>query len=329
MKALVIGAGSWGTALAILLNNNHHEVTLWSKFDEEVNMLNNQREHIYKLPNVTIDEDILITSNKEEAIKDTELIVFAVPSKFIRQTAEAFKPYIKDHQIIVNVAKGLEDGTLYTLEEVIHDVLPNNEIVILSGPSHAEEVAKNIPTSVVVASNNEKVVKIVQDVFMNEVFRVYGSKDVVGIEMGGALKNVIALAAGISDGLGFGDNTKAALMTRGMAEISRLGVAMGAQAMTFNGLSGIGDLIVTCTSQHSRNRKAGILIGKGASLQEALDEVKMVVEGVHSAKAALDLAHKHKVEMPIIEKVNQVLFEGMNPKQGVVELMARDKKFEH
>ncbi|MDA3846759.1 MAG: NAD(P)-dependent glycerol-3-phosphate dehydrogenase, partial [Vallitaleaceae bacterium] len=300
MKISILGAGSWGTALSILLHSNGHEVTIWSLIQEEVDMLNDKREHIDKLPGIIIPDDITITSDLEEAIKERHILVFAVPSKFIRMTAEGCKPYITDNQIIVNVAKGLEDGTLFTLQEVINDVLPNNEVVILSGPSHAEEVSRKVPTSVVVASHNESTVKEVQDVFMNDVFRVYGSQDVIGVEMGGSLKNVIALAAGISDGLGFGDNTKAALMTRGMTEIARLGLAMGATADSFNGLSGIGDLIVTCTSMHSRNRRAGILIGEGMSLDEALSTVKMVVEGVYSAKAALALSIKYDVEMPII-----------------------------
>jgi glycerol-3-phosphate dehydrogenase (NAD(P)+) len=328
LKVSVIGAGSWGTALAIVLNNNQHEVVLWSKFQEEVDMLNEKREQSDKLPGIKLDEKIRITSDLNEATLDKEIIVFAVPSSFVRATAELFKAYIKENQIIVNVAKGLEDHTLLALHDVVKDVLPHNHVVALSGPSHAEEVARNIPTSVVVASEDEAIVNKVQDAFMNNVFRVYGSKDIIGIEMGGALKNVIALAAGISDGLGFGDNTKAALMTRGITEISRLGVAMGADPMTFNGLSGIGDLIVTCTSVHSRNRKAGFLIGQGLSTDEALAEVKMVVEGVYSAKAALDLAHKYNVNMPIISEVNKVLFDHKPPKEVVYDLMNRDKKFE-
>jgi len=328
MKISILGAGSWGTALSILLHGNGHEVTIWSLIQAEVDMLNEQREHIDKLPGIVIPDDITITSNLEETCRDKHIIVFAVPSKFIRTTAEACKSFLTYDQVLVNVAKGLEDVTLFTLQEVINDVLPHNEVVILSGPSHAEEVARKVPTSVVVASHNEDTVKEVQSVFMNDLFRVYGSQDVIGVEMGGALKNVIALAAGISDGLGFGDNTKAALMTRGMTEISRLGLAMGATAESFAGLSGIGDLIVTCTSMHSRNRKAGILIGEGCTLEEALDQVKMVVEGVYSAKAALALSIKFDVEMPIIEQVNAILFDNKDPKEAVIDLMNRDKKFE-
>lgn len=328
MNISVIAAGSWGTALAILLDGNGHNVTIWSKFEDEVNMLKTNREHVDKLPGVKLRDSINITTSLEEATKDKEMLVFATPSSFVRETTNLFKEYIKPNQVIISVSKGLEDNTLYTLQQVINDVLPENEVVVLSGPSHAEEVARGIPTSVVVASHNANTVKRVQDVFMNDFFRVYGSQDVIGLEMGGAVKNVIALAAGISDGLGFGDNSKAALMTRGMAEISRLGVAMGANVATFNGLSGIGDLIVTCTSKHSRNRLCGYLIGKGATLEEALAEVKMVVEGVYSAKAVLHMAKKYNIEMPIIEQINEVLFKNKKPIDAVTELMTRDKKFE-
>ena len=329
MKVSVIGSGGWGCALAKVLNDNRHTVTVWSKFEEEVITIKTANENVAKLPGITLPATLKYTSNLAEAINNQDILVLAVPSSYIRETAKAMKPFVTSRQIIVNVAKGIEDVNLKTLEEVIHDEIPHVEVAVLSGPSHAEEVAREIPTSVVVGSKNEKIVKQVQDAFMNENFRVYGSSDLVGIELGGALKNVIALAAGISDGLGFGDNTKAALMTRGISEISRLGEEMGADPMTFNGLSGIGDLIVTCTSMHSRNRRAGILIGQGKSLNEALDEVKMVVEGVYSAKAALGLAKKYKVDMPIIEKVNEVLFYKMDPRQAVAELMNREKKFEN
>ncbi|WP_113674787.1 NAD(P)H-dependent glycerol-3-phosphate dehydrogenase [Vallitalea guaymasensis] len=325
----VLGAGSWGTALAILLNNNGHEVALWSIIEDEVNLLNDTRENKSKLPGIHIPDEINITNNLKEAILGKDMLVMAVPSKFVRNTANLMKEYVTKDQIIVNVAKGLEDDSLYTLADVINDEMPDNPVAVLSGPSHAEEVSRNIPTTCVAGSKDHDVAKKVQDIFMNSDFRVYTSSDVIGIEMGGALKNVIALAAGISDGIGFGDNTKAAIMTRGITEISRLGVAMGAETQTFAGLSGIGDLIVTCTSMHSRNRRAGILIGKGYSLQEALDEVKMVVEGVYTAKAALDLSEKYKVEMPIIREVNEVLFKGKDTKKAVEDLMIRDKKIEY
>jgi len=328
MKVSVLGSGGWGCALAKVLDDNNHDVILWSKFEDEIAKIKKLGENPDKLPGIALPKSLILTSKVEEAIKDSELVVIAVPSSFVRLTCELFEPVFKKSQIIVNVAKGIEDGTLMSLEAVIHEVLPHNPIAVLSGPSHAEEVAKGIPTSVVVGSKNKHIVKIVQSTFMNQNFRVYGSSDIIGIEMGGALKNVIALAAGISDGLGFGDNTKAALMTRGISEISRLGLAMGADTITFNGLSGIGDLIVTCTSMHSRNRRCGMLIGQGKSLNEALDEVKTVVEGVYSAKAALDLAHKYNIELPIIEKVNAVLFDGASPGQAVDDLMNRKKKFE-
>ncbi|MFP4697524.1 MAG: NAD(P)H-dependent glycerol-3-phosphate dehydrogenase [Eubacteriales bacterium] len=325
----IIGAGSWGTALALLLDKIGHEVTIWSIIEEEINMLNEFREHRDKLPGISIPERIKMTNDLEEAIKNKSILVMAVPSKFVRSTAKEVKKYVKPEQIIVNVAKGLEENTLFTLTQVISDEMPNNSVAALSGPSHAEEVAKSIPTTCVVGADKKHIAEKIQDTFMHNTFRVYTSPDTTGIELGGALKNVIALSAGISDGLGFGDNTKAALMTRGMAEISRLGLAMGASLHTFGGLSGIGDLIVTCTSMHSRNRRAGILIGKGYTLDDAIKEVKMVVEGVNTAKAALDLANKYNIEMPIIEQVNKVLFNNQNPKEAVVELMLRDKTKEY
>jgi glycerol-3-phosphate dehydrogenase (NAD(P)+) len=328
MKISVLGSGGWGSALAKVLIDNDHEVTLWSKFEDEIQKIRDLGENPDKLPGIKLPESLILTSDIQVAIHGAHLIVIAVPSSFVRSTCELIKPYVLEDQLFVNVAKGIEDKTLMTLEELVLDVLPNNKVAVLSGPSHAEEVARGIPTSVVVGSKDKEIVKLIQDVFMNQNFRVYGTDDITGVEIGGALKNVIALAAGISDGLGFGDNTKAALMTRGISEISRLGMAMGANPMTFNGLSGIGDLIVTCTSMHSRNRRAGILIGQGKTLQEALDEVKMVVEGVYSAKAALNLAKKYEVELPIIEQVNRVLFEGADPAVAVDELMNRKKKFE-
>lgn len=321
----VIGAGSWGTALATVLNKNGNAVTVWSIVKEEIEMLNKHYEHKDKLPSIKLSNKIIFTSDLKKAIKDKDIIILAVPSKFVRSTAKLISPLIENKQIIVNVAKGLEDKTLYTLTDILEEEIPNNPITVLSGPSHAEEVAREIPTTCVVGAQDNIIAEKVQDIFMNDTFRVYTSNDILGIELGGALKNVIALAAGISDGLGYGDNTKAALMTRGIAEIGRLGIAMGADMYTFSGLSGIGDLIVTCTSMHSRNRKAGILIGKGATLKEALDEVKMVVEGVNSAEAALALANKNNIEMPIIQKVNEVLFKNKDPKIAVKELMLRDK----
>ena len=327
-KISVAGAGSWGTALAILLHDNGHEVILWSALKDEVSMLSEKREHESKLPGVKIPEEIAITDDLETTLKDRDLIVLAVPSPFTRSTARSMKNLVRKGQIIVNVAKGIEENTLMTLSEIIEEEIPQANVAVLSGPSHAEEVGRKMPTTCVAGARTKETAEYIQGLFMSPVFRVYTSPDILGIELGGALKNVIALAAGTADGLCCGDNTKAALITRGIAEIKRLGVAMGAHAETLTGLSGIGDLIVTCASVHSRNRKAGYLIGKGYTMQEAMDEVKMVVEGVYSAKAALALSRKYHVEMPIVEEVNQVLFEGKSPKDALGELMMRVRKEE-
>lgn len=327
-KVSVIGAGSWGTALAILLEKNGHQVTLWSHREEEAKELAKSREHKSKLPGVEIPEGIEIIGNLESALREKDVIVFAVPSVAVRSTAKKVAPYVKEGQLIVNVAKGIEETTLMTLTDIIEEEIPGAKGCVLSGPSHAEEVSRGLPTTCVVGAKDKETAEFLQNVFMSPVFRVYISPDILGIELGGALKNVIALAAGTADGLGYGDNTKAALITRGITEIARLGIAMGAKADTFYGLSGIGDLIVTCASKHSRNRKAGYLMGQGRNMQQAMDEVNMVVEGVYSAKAGLALSQKYKVEMPIIEQVNKVLFEGKAPADAVRELMVRDKKIE-
>lgn len=327
-KVSVIGAGSWGTALAILLEKNGHQVTLWSHREEEAKELAKSREHKSKLPGVEIPEGIEIIGNLESALREKNVIVFAVPSVVVRSTAKKVAPYVKEGQLIVNVAKGIEETTLMTLTDIIEEEIPGAKGCVLSGPSHAEEVSRGLPTTCVVGAKDKETAEFLQNIFMSPVFRVYISPDILGIELGGALKNVIALAAGTADGLGYGDNTKAALITRGITEIARLGIAMGAKADTFYGLSGIGDLIVTCASKHSRNRKAGYLMGQGRNMQQAMDEVNMVVEGVYSAKAGLALSQKYKVEMPIIEQVNKVLFEGKAPADAVRELMVRDKKIE-
>lgn len=327
-KISVLGAGSWGTALSLLLFNNGHDVTLWSALPDEVNMLREKREHASKLPGVRLPEVMEITTDLERSLKDPDVAVLAVPSPFTRSTAHQMAPYVRDGQKIVNVAKGVEEKTLMTLSEIIEQEIPNADVCVLSGPSHAEEVGKGLPTTCVVSSRTRETAEYLQSIFMSPVFRVYTTPDILGVELGGALKNVIALAAGTADGLGYGDNTKAALITRGIAEIARLGVMMGAKAETFYGLSGIGDLIVTCASVHSRNRKAGYLMGKGYTMDEAMTEVKMVVEGVYSAKAAKGLSEKYKVEMPIINEVNKVLFEGKPASEAVMDLMLRDKKVE-
>ena len=325
----VIGAGSWGTALAILLANNNHEVTLWSALLPEIELLRKHREHVDRLPGVKLPDNILISSDLEKTCCDKDLLIFAVASPYVRSTAKIAAPYIKEGQIVVNVAKGIEDATLSTLSDILIQELEGANIAVLSGPSHAEEVSKSIPTTCVVGAKSKKTATFIQDIFMCDTFRVYTSPDIIGIELGGALKNVIALAAGIADGLDFGDNTKAALMTRGLAEIGRLGIAMGGCFETFAGLSGVGDLIVTCTSKHSRNRNAGYLIGKGYSMDAAMKEVNQVVEGVFSAKAALALSKKYNVSMPIVEQINLVLFEGKSPKTAVSDLLLRDKQIEH
>lgn len=322
----IMGAGSWGTALALLLHKNGHQVTVWSISEEEVEMLSTRREHESKLPGVRIPDDMEFTSDLAKAVKDKDFIVMAVPSPFTRSTAKSMSPYIPEGQIIVDVAKGIEEDTLMTLSQQIEQEIPQADVAVLSGPSHAEEVGRGIPTSVVIGAKTKKTAEYLQSMFMNEVFRVYTSPDILGMELGGSLKNVIALAAGIADGLGYGDNTKAALITRGIAEIARLGVEAGGALESFTGLTGIGDLIVTCASVHSRNRKAGYLIGQGMSMQEAMDEVKMVVEGVYSTKAAVKMGKKYGVSTPIIEEVNKVLFEGKNPGEAVRDLMLRDSK---
>jgi len=324
----IMGAGSWGTALAVLLANNGHQVKMWSCFSEEVEMINRDREHVHKLPGVKVPQGVSCTGDMEEALIDTDAVVSVVPSQTVRKNAVEFSRYIKDGQIIVSCAKGLEDNTGLRMSEVLKQEIPGALVVALSGPSHAEEVGKDIPTAIVAASEDMKAAEFVQDLFMSPSFRVYTNSDITGVELGGALKNIIALCAGISDGLGFGDNTKAALMTRGITEMSRLGVSLGAKPETFSGLAGIGDLIVTCTSMHSRNRRAGILIGEGKSVKEAIEEVKMVVEGVTTTKAAYDLAVKQGIEMPITTEAYEVLFNGKNAKQAVIGLMTRDKKYE-
>ena len=327
-KISVLGSGSWGMALALLLHNNGHEVLLWSARPEDARKLREKRENPSRLPGVVLPDTIEILTDLERALRDADAAVLAVASPYIRSTAHNMTPFVREGQKIVNVAKGIEEKTLKTLSEVIEEEIPQGDVAVLSGPSHAEEVGKGIPTTCVVSAHTRETAEYLQGIFMSPVFRVYTTPDILGVELGGALKNVIALAAGTADGLGYGDNTKAALITRGITEIARLGKKMGAQMETFYGLSGIGDLIVTCASVHSRNRKAGYLIGQGKTMEQAMDEVQMVVEGVYSARAARELSEKYEVEMPIITEVNKVLFEKKPAAEAVMDLMLRDKKVE-
>ena len=325
----IIGAGSWGIALAKVLHTNGNKVTVWSIVEDEITMLKEKHEHVQKLPGVKLPEDMEFTTDLESAVSGKAYLILAVPSVFTRSTAKSMAPFVKEGQIIVCVAKGIEEETLMPLTDIVEQEIPQAEVAVMCGPSHAEEVGIGLPTTVVAGAKKRAVAEGIQDIFMNNVFRVYTSPDVLGMELGGSLKNVIALAAGMADGLGYGDNTKAALITRGMFEMNKLAVTMGAKQETLNGLTGIGDLIVTCESKHSRNRKAGMLIGQGYTMQQAMDEVKMVVEGVYSAKAAAKLGKKYGVALPIVDKVNEVLFEGKDPKEAVDELMLRDSKAEH
>ncbi len=327
-KIGIIGAGSWGTALAVNLARNNHEVVIWSIMEDEIKMLNEYREHVDKLPGVKLADTISFTTDMEKAIKGMDMLVLAVPSIFTRSTSKNMAPFVEEGQIIACVGKGIEDNTFMTITDIVEEEIPQADVAVLCGPSHAEEVGQGLPTTVVAGAHSQKTAEFIQDTFMNETFRVYTSPDMLGMELGGSFKNVIALAAGMCDGLGFGDNTKAALIVRGISEVARLAVAMGAKPETVNGLTGVGDLIVTCQSRHSRNRKAGELMGQGMTMDQATKEVKMVVEGVYSAKAALALGKKYYVQMPIIEEVNKVLFEDKSAKEAVYDLMLREKRVE-
>ena len=329
MKIGIIGTGTWGTALGRMLSINNHDVIMFSVFDEHIKQLDKNRVH-ENLKGMIIPNEIKFTSNMKEVVEDKDIIVFALPSIYLRENVRKAKQYIKDNQIIVDVAKGIETDTLYTMSQLIEDELnnPNMKVVALSGPTHAEEVALDMPSTIVSACKDLDAAKVVQDVFMNNNMRVYTNDDVLGVELCGALKNIIALATGISTGLGFGDNAKAAIITRGMLEMSRLGLAMNAKKETFSGLAGIGDLIVTCTSMHSRNNRCGMLIGKGYKVEDAVKEVGMVVEGLNALPAAIKLIEKYNVEMPIISMVYEIVNNNVDPKQAVIALMNRDKKEE-
>lgn len=323
----IIGSGSWGIALGVYLANLGHNITMWSFAQDENDEINNQRICRY-LPGITIPDNLKCTTSFEEALKDSKLVLHVTPSKFVRNTVKGYKDFVKEDQMIVMCSKGFEPETDKTLEEVVLEEVPNAKFGVLSGPSHAEEVSKNVPTALVIASEHEDIKKYVANVFKSENMRIYSSSDVKGVQIGGALKNIIALCSGIAQGLGLGDNTYAALATRGLVEIERLGTAMGAQSKTFYGLTGLGDLLVTCGSKHSRNRRAGEMLGQGHTLEEARKEIGMVIESVDNIDVAYSLSKKYNVEMPIVESVYKVLYNGNSPKEELVRLMTRNLKAE-
>ncbi len=331
-KIGVIGAGTWGIALARMLTNCNHQVNVWSAIETEIDELSSTRRH-KNLPGMIIPEETLFTKSIKEVCDDKDVLLWAVPSQFVRITANKAAPYIKSNQIIVDLAKGLETDTHYTMTQVIRDELKNNgvegiSLVALSGPTHAEEVAQDLPTTIVSACYDLSVAEKIQDIFMNSCMRVYTNTDIEGVEICGAVKNIIALAVGISHGLGYGDNIKAAIITRGIAEISRLGVAMGCNVETFNGLAGIGDVVVTSTSNHSRNNRCGYLIGQGMDVKSAIENIGMVVEGINAIPAVIQLSEQYKIEMPIVSMVDKIINQGFDAEKAAEELMTRDKKSE-
>ena len=326
MNIAIIGSGSWGVALAVHLANVGNNVKIWSFMEEERDLINNERKCKF-LPGVELPENIMCSTDFGEVIKDSKMILHVTPSKFTRSTFKQYKEYVGNKPIII-CSKGFEKETLETLDEVILEEMPTAKVGALSGPSHAEEVSIAIPTALVIASKHQNILKMVQDAFMSEKMRIYTSNDVKGVELGGALKNIIAFCSGAAAGIGLGDNSFAALITRGLKEIVRLGVELGGKEETFYGLSGLGDLIVTCLSEHSRNRKAGYLIGQGKSLEETKKEVGMVIESVDNIEVAYELGKLHNIEMPIVETVYRVLYESLDPQEAVKDLMTRDKKME-
>ena len=326
MNIAIIGSGSWGVALAVHLASLGHNIKIWSFMEEERDLINNERKCKF-LPGLNLSENIQCSTNFEEVIKDSKFILHVTPSKFTRNIFKQYKQYVGNKPIII-CSKGFEKETLETLDEVILEEMPEAKVGVLSGPSHAEEVSIAIPTALVIASKHQNILKTIQDAFMSEKMRIYTSNDVKGVELGGALKNIIAFCAGVAAGIGLGDNSFAALITRGLKEISRLGVELGGKEETFYGLSGLGDLIVTCLSEHSRNRKAGMLIGQGKSLEETKKEVGMVIESIDNIEVAYELGKLHNIEMPIVETVYKVLYENLNPQEAVKNLMTRNKKME-
>ncbi len=326
MNIAIIGSGSWGVALAVHLASLGHNVKIWSFMEEERDLINNERKCKF-LPELNLPENIQCSTDFEEVIKDSKFILHVTPSKFTRNIFKQYKQYVGNKPIII-CSKGFEKETLETLDEVILEEMPEAKVGVLSGPSHAEEVSIAIPTALVIASKHQNILKTVQDAFMSEKMRIYTSNDIKGVELGGALKNIIAFCAGVAAGIGLGDNSFAALITRGLKEIARLGIELGGKEETFYGLSGLGDLIVTCLSEHSRNRKAGMLIGHGKSLEETKKEVGMVIESIDNIEVAYELGKLHNIEMPIVETVYKVLYENLNPQEAVKNLMTRDKKME-
>ncbi len=322
----IIGSGSWGVALGIHLAKLGNNVKIWSFLQEEADLINNEKKCKF-LPQAVVPENIICTTDFKEAIEGTEMLLIVTPSKFVRETIKKFKQFVTNQQIII-CSKGFEESTLYTLNEVVEEELPNSKIGGLSGPSHAEEVSIGIPTALVIASKDDEVLKSVQETFMSETLRIYTSYDLKGAELGGALKNILAFCAGAITGLNLGDNTFAALLTRGLSEMAKLSIKMGGELKTIYGLTGLGDLIVTCMSNHSRNRRAGILIGQGKTIEEAKNEIGMTIESIDNIKTAYELSKKYDVEMPIVNTVYKVLFENFNPKQAITELMTRNPKFE-
>lgn len=327
-RIAVIGAGSWGTALSVSLSGNGHRVKIWDVNEEHLKELFEHRENTRYLPEVKFPESLQISYTVEEAVEGADIVLFSAPAQHFRSALDSAMPYLKPNMVLVNVAKGIEQKSLKRLSEIAYEKLPNAKYVVLSGPSHAEEVGMAMPTTLVSASEEIELAEYIQDVFMSDRLRIYTNSDVVGVELGGALKNIIALGAGISDGMGYGDNAKAALMTRGITEISRLGVKLGADLSTFSGLTGIGDLIVTCTSMHSRNRRCGIMIGEGMKPSEATKKVGMVVEGMYTTEAAYQLAQQVGVEMPITEQIYHVINEKTDAREAVMSLMSRQRKHE-
>lgn len=324
----ILGGGSWGTAIANVLGNKNYELDFYMRDGKIAAQINDKKVNEKYLPEITLSGNINATTDLEKACADKKYLVFAVPTNSVRAVANEIKTFIESDTIIINLAKGIEESTHLRVSEIVGEVLPENPFVALSGPSHAEEVARDVPTAVVAASKDIEIAQIVQDLFSTDTFRVYTNTDLVGVEIGGALKNIIALAAGMNDGLKYGDNTKAMLMTRGTYEMSKLGIKLGANPHTFNGLTGIGDLIVTCTSMHSRNRRCGLYIGEGMKVEDAIKKVGMVVEGIKTTKSAYELSKQYGVEMPITEKLYHVLYEDYNAKKAVLALMRREKKEE-